>query len=90
MLSIERNSLKHAALILLQLPFILSAPLIIVRAAGLELGTGTVFGLILVSGMGINNGILIMDNLELGIIQSVKQRFNGLFLTTATSIAGLV
>ncbi len=90
LLSIERESLKQAALILLQLPFILSIPLIIIRMAGLELGTETILGLILVSGMGINNGILIMDNLENGVFQAVKQRFNGLFLTTVTSIGGLV
>ena len=90
LLSIERESLKQASLILLQLPFLLSIPLIIIRITGIELGTETILGLILISGMGINNGILIMDNIDYSVSKAVKIRFNGLFLTAVTSIGGLV
>ena len=90
LLSIERESLRQAGIILLQLLLILPPPLIVIRLIGMQLGTETILGLILISGMGINNGILIMDNLESGVFQAVKIRFNGLFLTTVTSIGGLI
>ena len=89
-LCIERESLKQPLIIIAQLPPILAVPLIVLKLTGAALGTETIIGLILLSGMGINNGILILDNISEGIGNALKMRFNGLFLTTATSIAGMI
>ena len=90
MLCIERESFIQPLLIMMQLPPILSVPVILLRIIGAELGPEAIIGLTLLAGMGINNGILIMDNLDIGIMPALKKRFNGLFLTTATSVAGMI
>ncbi|MBI9108598.1 MAG: efflux RND transporter permease subunit [Spirochaetales bacterium] len=96
LLSIERESLSQAGIILLPLPLILAFPVIILRISGQSIGSEAILGLILLSGMGINNGILILDRLPpkssgwIGIKSAVEDRFNGLFLTTVTTITGIL
>lgn len=90
LLSVERESLKQALLILMPLPVILALPPMILRIKSVPIGTETILGLILLSGMGINNGILIIDRLSDGVHRAVKTRFNGLFLTTITSTCGML
>ena len=90
LLAVERESLFQPLLIIIQLPVILSVPIITVRIMSVPIGTETILGLILISGMGINNGILIMENLKYGTKAAVKSRFNSLVLTTATSICGIL
>ena len=81
LLSIERESLKQALLILMPLPFIISVPAVILRFSGLSLGTETFLGFILLTGLGINNGILIFDNLDKSsvtassLVKAVEKRF---------------
>ena len=90
LIAIERESPAQAGMIMLQLPVILAFPLISLKLLGREAGSETMLGLILLSGMGINNGILIMDNIERGITAAVQLRFSSLLLTTITSITGLL
>ena len=96
LLAVERESLLQPLLILLQLPFIISVPLTVILIFGIRLNTGIILGLILLTGMGINNGILILGRCPCGNIsasgvrKSVSLRFDGVFLTTSTSIAGLL
>jgi multidrug efflux pump subunit AcrB len=96
LLSIEKESISQAILILLPLPLILCFPVIMIKLTGQSIGTATILGLILLAGMGINNGILILDNIDYSqriclktISSAVQGRLDGLILTTATSIGGI-
>ncbi|MBN2050796.1 MAG: efflux RND transporter permease subunit [Spirochaetales bacterium] len=97
LLSVERESLVKAFLIMVPLPVIMAVPLITLKVLGKELGSEALLGLILLVGLGINNGILIFDYLPKNrkpqgqdALKAVDRRFNGIFLTTATSVIGLI
>ena len=89
LLCIERESFSHAALIIFQLPFILLPPLTLLFIPGFSAGTEIIIGLIILSGMGINNGILILSDIGEGPETAVERRFSDLLLTSLTSMAGL-
>ncbi|MDC7226722.1 MAG: efflux RND transporter permease subunit [Spirochaetales bacterium] len=89
-LCIERESLTEAVLILLPLPASAGIPLIVLRLLNMDLGSETIIGLILLSGMGINNGILVMSERKEGAEAAVRSRLQSLLLTTVTSVTGAV
>ena len=97
LLAVERESLKQALIILLPLPLIMSFPVITLKILGKGIVSETLLGLILLVGLGINNGILLLDyiprEMSAGIdavMAALGRRFNGMFLTTATSVMGLL
>ena len=89
LLAVERESIIQPLIILLQLPVIVAVPLIVMFFASVNIGPETIIGFTLISGMGINNGILIMDNIDRGIDYAVRARFKCLVLTTLTSVLGI-
>ena len=94
-LSIQSESLRDPLIELSILPISLSLPIIIYTLTGQTLRSSTLIGLILLSGMSVNNSILILscfrtspDSGINAIVRAVCQRYRSLILTTGTTLLG--
>ncbi len=76
------------------IPVSLSFPLIALYAWGKNLVFSSVLGLIILSGLVVNNSIIILDDLRGGnpdgLHRALGKRLKPLILTTATSILGVI
>ena len=95
------NSIRRPAIILLTIPLGLIGVVIGLHVAGLYFGFMTMLGILSLSGIIINNAIVLIDriNIEIqengleparAIINSAQHRLRPILLTTITTIGGLI
>ena len=101
------NSLRKPAIVLATILFALvgvAIGLVLVHTLGLPggyFGFMTLLGIVSLAGIVINNGIVLIDRIEIeksenglepphAVIQAAQQRFRPIMLTTATTIASLI
>ncbi|OQX29753.1 MAG: hypothetical protein B0D92_02030 [Spirochaeta sp. LUC14_002_19_P3] len=96
-LAVQSESLKAPLLELSIVPVSLAIPILCYAILGRPLKTSTLFGLILLAGMAVNNAILIHSRLAGAgtgiplperILSAVRARYRGLILTTGTTLLG--
>ncbi|MBN1649664.1 MAG: efflux RND transporter permease subunit [Spirochaetales bacterium] len=100
LLAAQTESLRIPLMVLSIVPVSLAFPLLALGISGAALTLPAIVGLIILTGMIVNNSILIIDNYEnltrtgknqkhtVKILLAVKQRLRPLFLTSLTTIAG--
>ena len=101
LLVMQFNSIRKPLIILLTIPLGLIGVVIGLYAAGLYFGFMTMLGILSLSGIIINNAIVLIDriNIEIqqnglepprAIIVSAQHRLRPILLTTVTTIGGLI
>ena len=101
LLVLQFNSIRLTAIILLTIPLGLVGVIIGLLVADSYFGFMTLLGIIALSGIVINNAIVLIDRIGIelavnglepprAIIEAAQRRFRPILLTTATTIAGLL
>lgn len=101
LLVMQFNSLRKPAIILLTIPFGLIGVVFGLLVARSYFGFMTLLGIISLSGIVINNAIVLLDRIQLeievnghspfeAIIQAGQRRLRPILLTTATTVGGLL
>lgn len=100
LLIMQFNSYMKVGVIFSLVPFILIPVALILKVTGRTFGFMPMLGFIALMGITINTAIVLMDriNLEMengadlheAIVESAQARFRPIFLTTATTICGLI
>lgn len=95
-LACQSESFKAPVIIMTFIPVSLSFPIIALKLVNQSISTSTLIGFIVLTGMVVNNAILIIDychkykNKDLGelLLEAVKARLKPLLLTSGTTIFG--
>ena len=102
LMAVQLRSYWQPALVLAGLPFAMAGALLAHMALGYDLSTPSVFGMVAVGGVVVNDTLVLMDRynrirLESGATPAIaavsaaaRQRFRAIFLTTVTTIVGLL
>lgn len=99
LLAIQFESFFRPLLIISVIPFCAFPPLLVLLAAGIPLTAPVIVGLTVLSGMSVNNYILILDAMDKEpeetplperIAAAIEKRFMPLFLSSGTSILASV
>jgi len=96
------NSWKQTTLILITIPLSLIGVVFGLLIGHSYFGVMTILGVISLAGIVVNNGVILIDRIQLtqkkeeklslneAIIESACQRFRPIFLTTLTTVTGLI
>jgi len=95
------NSLRRPVIILATIPLALVGVFVGLALANSYIGFLTILGIISLSGIVINNAIVLLDRIRIeidergleplnAVISAAQQRMRPILLTTATTIAGLI
>ena len=95
------NSIRRPAIILLTIPLGLIGVINGLLIAGSSFGFFTILGIIALSGIIINNAIVLIDRIEIernefkrplpeAIVHACKQRLRPIFLATTTTVLGMM
>ena len=102
LMAVQLRSYWQPALVLAGLPFAVAGALLAHMVLGYDLSTPSVFGMVAVGGVVVNDTLVLMDRynrirLESGATPAIaavsaaaRQRFRAIFLTTVTTIVGLL
>lgn len=101
LLVIQFNSFRKPAIVLLTIPFGLIGVVVGLLVARSYFGFMTLLGVVSLSGIVINNAIVLLDRIQLemdefgrhpqdAIIQAAQRRLRPILLTTATTVGGLI
>ena len=101
LLVMQFNSLRKPVIILLTIPFGLIGVVIGLLVARSYFGFMTLLGVVSLSGIVINNAIVLIDRIELelteygrspqeAIVEAAQRRLRPILLTTATTVGGLI
>ena len=101
LLTVQFNSFRKPVIILLTIPLALIGVVIGLLVARSYLGFMTLLGVISLSGIVINNAIVLLDRIRIetddngldpaaAILTATRQRVRPILLTTATTVAGLL
>jgi len=95
------NSMRKTAIVLLTIPLGIIGVVVGLLAAGSYFGFMTLLGIISLSGIVINNAIVLLDRIRIeiedngleprrAIVESAQRRLRPILLTTATTVGGLL
>jgi multidrug efflux pump subunit AcrB len=95
------NSIRKPAIILLTIPLGVVGVVIGLLVAGSYFGFMTFLGIISLSGIVINNAIVLIDRIQIelhdfgrtpqaAVVEAAQRRLRPILLTTATTVAGLL
>ncbi|CCB88326.1 efflux RND transporter permease subunit [Simkania negevensis] len=96
------NSWKHTTLILMTIPLSFIGVILGLLIGHSYFGIMTILGVISLSGIVVNNGVLLIEQIQLmqkqeqslsqhdAIIEAACSRFRPIFLTTLTTVTGLI
>ena len=102
LMAVQLRSYWQPALVLAGLPFAMAGALLAHMVLGYDLSTPSVFGMVAVGGVVVNDTLVLMDRynrirLETGATPAIaavsaaaRQRFRAILLTTVTTIVGLL
>ncbi len=101
LLMVQFNSIRRTAMILLTIPLGIVGVVAGLLMAGSYFGFMTLLGIIALSGIVINNAIVLIDRIDIeigengldpphAIVEAAQRRFRPILLTTATTVAGLL
>jgi multidrug efflux pump subunit AcrB len=101
LLVLQFNSIRKPAIILLTIPFGLTGAVLGLLLAHSYFGFMTLLGVVSLSGIVINNAIVLIDRIQLergevgrtpqeAIVQAAQRRLRPILLTTATTVGGLI
>ena len=101
LLVLQFNSIRRTLIILLTIPLGIIGVVIGLLVAKSYFGFMTLLGIIALSGIVINNAIVLIDRIKIeneengleparAVVEAAQRRFRPILLTTATTIAGLI
>ncbi|MEM7708139.1 MAG: efflux RND transporter permease subunit [Pseudomonadota bacterium] len=101
LLILQFNSMRKSAIVLITIPLGLIGVVAGLLITGMDFGFFTFLGIISLSGIVINNAIVLLDRIKLeieenglspdrAIVEAAQQRARPILLTTATTIGGML
>ena len=102
LMAVQLRSYWQPALVLAGLPFAVAGGLLAHLVLGYDLSTPSVFGMVAVGGVVVNDTLVLMDRYNrirresdatpaiAAVSAAARQRFRAIFLTTLTTIVGLL
>ncbi len=94
------GSMRHALLVLVNLPFALIGGAAVLHWTGINLSVSTVIGLIAVFGLAVENGVILITfvnqlrtqgiGVETAVRKACELRFRPLLMTTLTTLLGVL
>lgn len=101
LLVLQFNSIRRTLIILMTIPLAIIGVVIGLLVASSYFGFMTLLGIIALSGIVINNAIVLIDRIRSeieengleparAVVEAAQRRFRPILLTTATTIAGLI
>jgi HAE1 family hydrophobic/amphiphilic exporter-1 len=94
-LMFQFESLKIAAILLVQIPAAFALPLLLLKVLSWPLSFPVIVGLIMTSGIVVNNGILVFSDVKKArltvrrVCFSLSKRFRSILVSSVTTIAGI-
>ena len=100
LLVFQFNSIRRATIVLLTIPFGLVGVVVGLLVAQSYFGFMTLLGVVALSGIIVNNAVVLLDRIRIeiengvapprAIVEASQKRFRPIMLTTATTVSGLL